>query len=117
MAWDSGTGLPSPYVAAIEEIIFYFDGMTGVDALLLTGSWARGKGNVLLGANHNLPLLHNEVKPVPSTCLRENREKWLLHVLFDYFGQLGSRVMALLRRYICRKRFKRCLCGALCFTL
>jgi hypothetical protein len=60
MAWDSGTGLPSPYVAAIEEIISYFDGRTGVDTLLLTGSWARSKGNVSLGADCDLTLLHSE---------------------------------------------------------
>jgi hypothetical protein len=60
MAWDSGTGIPSTYVAAIEEIISYFNGRTGVDALLLTGSWARGKGNVSLGADCDLTLLHSE---------------------------------------------------------
>ena len=60
MTWDSGTGLPSPYIAAIEEIISYFDGRTGVDALLLSGSCARGKGNVSLAADCDLTLLHNE---------------------------------------------------------
>lgn len=61
MNWDTGTNLPSTYVTAIEEIAAYFDKRPGVDALLLTGSWARGKGDVALGADCDLTLLHNEL--------------------------------------------------------
>lgn len=61
MNWNTGTNLPSAYVAAIEEIAAYFDKRPGADALLLTGSWARGKGNVALGADCDLSLLHNEL--------------------------------------------------------
>lgn len=60
MSWDTGTRLPSQITAAIEEITSYFNRRPGVDALLLTGSWARGKGDFTLGADCDLTLLHNE---------------------------------------------------------
>jgi hypothetical protein len=74
MVWDTGTGLPSPYVTAIEEIASYFDKRPGVDALLLTGSWARGKGDVALGADCDLTLLHNELFDLPVEMAAY--EKW-----------------------------------------
>jgi hypothetical protein len=61
MSWDTGTRLPSQYTAAVEDIASYFDRKPGVDALLLTGSWARGKGDVALGADCDLTLLHNKL--------------------------------------------------------
>jgi hypothetical protein len=71
--WNEGTGLPSPFVAAIEEIAAYFDGVPGVDALLLTCSWARGKGNVALGSDCDLILLHNNRFDL---SLRGTYEQW-----------------------------------------
>jgi hypothetical protein len=73
MDWNVGTGLPFPFISAIEEIAAYFDGIPGVDALLLTGSWARGKGNLALGADCDLTLLHNEGFDL---SLRDAYEQW-----------------------------------------
>ena len=58
--WHAGTGMPSPLITVIEEIATYFDGMPGVDALLLIASWARGKGNIALGTDCDLVLLYND---------------------------------------------------------
>lgn len=97
MTWKSDTGLPSPYVAAIEEIISYFDGKTDVDALVLTGSWARGKGNVSLGADCDLTLLHSRHFDLAGEMAaykvwQEEREKaWNLGSLGPYsFIELHS---------------------------
>lgn len=59
MAWHAGTGLPAPYIAAIEEIAAHLAGQPGMDAVLLQGSWARGKGNLALGGDCDLVLLHS----------------------------------------------------------
>jgi hypothetical protein len=71
---DTGTRLPSQYTAAIEEIASYFDRRPGVDALLLTGSWARGKGDLALGADCDLTLLHNELFDLQEEMVAY--EKW-----------------------------------------
>jgi hypothetical protein len=89
--WDAGTGLPRPFITAIEEIAAYFDGMSGVDALLLTGSWARGKGDVALGADCDLTLLHNDrfdlSQMTAYEAWQEERDKvWNLAPLGPYSG-------------------------------
>ena len=58
MNWQEGTGLPAPFIEAIDEIVAYLAGKRGLDALLLTGSWARGKG--VPGADADLVLLHDQ---------------------------------------------------------
>lgn len=88
MAWDTGTGLPSLYISAIEEIASYFDRRPGVDALLLTGSWARGKGDVALGADCDLTLLHNELfdRQIEMAAYEKWEDQSNVRWQFDHLG-------------------------------
>ena len=47
MAWDTGTGLPSPYMAAIEEIASYFDRRPGITIPQLDAQTLQEKASLL----------------------------------------------------------------------
>ncbi|HEV2459742.1 MAG TPA: hypothetical protein VGS80_15410, partial [Ktedonobacterales bacterium] len=92
LAWHAGTGLPQVYVAAVEEIAAYFDGKPGVDALLLIASFARGKGDLALGSDCDLVLLHNvrfaatAELPAYEAWFAERNREWQLDQYGRYSG-------------------------------
>jgi hypothetical protein len=91
-AWFTGTGLPHVYVAAVEAIAAYCDDKPGVDALLLIASFARGKGDLALGSDCDLVLLHDDTfdetteLPAYEAWFAERNRKWRLEQYGRYSG-------------------------------
>src|SRR5215472_3044346 len=91
-AWHAGTGLPEDYVTAVEAIAAYFDGNPGVDALLLTASFARGKGDLALGSDCDFVLVHDESFPTATELpayeawFAERNHVWRLDHYARYSG-------------------------------
>ena len=81
-SWYAGTGLPAVYVAAVEAIAAYFGGKPGVDALLLIASFARGKGDLALGSDCDLVLLHDNT--VDATTELPAYEAWFAECNRDW---------------------------------
>jgi hypothetical protein len=91
-AWHAGTGLPAVYIVAVEAIAAYFDGKPGADALLLIASFARGKGDLALGSDCDLVLLHDHTfaataeLPAYEAWLADRAREWQLDRLGRYSG-------------------------------